>query len=218
MTHGLKLGLSADEVLTTTRAVRKRLDFTRPVEREVLQDCVEIARQAPSGRNRQRWDFIFVGDEATKTAVTRWWLAGLRAGAPGGSDTRDPSPTGWQRIAESLGDLAARLHEAPWLLIPCVRVESRAELADVRGQAGAWGSVLPAVWSFMLALRSRGRGSAWTTLHLVGKGEKLAADVLGIPFDQYRQGGLFPIAYTKGTDFKKAQRLPAERFTHWNEW
>jgi len=216
MTHGLKLGLSADEVLTTTRAVRKRLDFTRPVDTEVLQDCVEIARQAPSGRNRQRWDFIFVGDESTKMAVTRWWLAGLRAGAPGGSDTRDASPAGWQRIAESLSDLAARLHEAPWLLIPCVRVESRAELSDVRGQAGAWGSVLPAVWSFMLAARERGLGTAWTTAHLTY--EREVAELLNIPYENVVQAALTPVAYTVGTDFKPARRAPAESFLHWDRW
>ena len=84
--------------------------------------------------------------------------------------------------------------------------------------AGFWGSLLPAAWSFMLALRSRGLGSAWTTLHLMGDGEKQAADVLGIPFEKYSQGGLFPIAYTKGTDFKPARRLPAEQLTHWNTW
>jgi nitroreductase len=70
----------------------------------------------------------------------------------------------------------------------------------------------------MLALRSRGLGSAWTTLHLVGDGEKLAAELLGIPFDKYSQGGLFPIAYTKGTDFRPAKRLPAEQVAHWNTW
>ena len=85
-------------------------------------------------------------------------------------------------------------------------------------QASFWGSLLPAVWSFMLALRSRGVGTAWTTLHLLGNGEKQAAELLGIPFDRYTQGGLFPIAYTKGTDFKLATRLPAEQLTHWDSW
>jgi nitroreductase len=84
--------------------------------------------------------------------------------------------------------------------------------------ASYWGSLLPAAWSMMLALRSRGLGSAWTTLHLLGDGEKQAAEILGIPFDTYAQGGLFPIGYTTGTDFKRAKRLPAEQLTHWNSW
>lgn len=214
MTYGL--GLSADEVLTTTRAVRKRLDYSRPVPRDVLEECLDVARQAPSGRNRQRWDFVFVGDPATKVAVTRWWLAGLRAGQPGGHATRDMSAAGWQRIASSLDDLAARLHDAPWLLIPCVRVDSRTELADVRGQAGAWGSVLPAFWSFMLAARERGLGTAWTTAHL--SYEREVADVLSIPYDTVVQGALTPVAYTLGTDFKPARRADAEDFMHWDGW
>lgn len=216
MTFDAGLGLSADEVLTTTRAVRKRLDYSRPVERSVLADCVRIASQAPSGRNRQRWDLIFVGDTATKAAVTRWWLLGLRKGQPGGHVTRDASPVGWQRIAASLDDLASRLHEAPWLVIPTVRVDSRAELDDVRGQAGAWGSVLPAFWSFMLAARERGLGTAWTTAHL--SYEREVAAVLGLPFDTVVQGALSPIAYTLGTDFRPARRAAAQDFIHWDRW
>jgi nitroreductase len=216
MTFDAGLGLSADEVLTTTRAVRKRLDYSRPVERAVLADCVRIASQAPSGRNRQRWDFIFVGDTATKAAVTRWWLAGLRKGQPSGGTTRDASPAGWQRIAASLDDLASRLHEAPWLVIPTVRVDSRAELHDVRGQAGAWGSVFPAFWSFMLAARERGLGTAWTTAHLSYEWE--VAEVLGLPYDTVVQGALSPVAYTLGTDFRPGRRAAAEDFIHWDRW
>lgn len=212
----VNLGLTADEVLTTTRAVRKRLDFQRPVSRELLEECVEIARQAPSGRNRQRWDFIFVGDRARKAAIADLWLAGLQVNQGGDDATRDSSHAGWQRIAESLGDLAARLHDAPWLLIPCVRVSSRAELGDVRGQAGARGSVLPAVWSFMLAARERGLGTAWTTAHL--SYEPDVAQVLGIPFDTVVQAALTPVAYTVGTDFKPARRAPTEDFIHWDTW
>ena len=102
------------------------------------------------------------------------------------------------------------------MLIPCL--EGRPDGAPAGMSAAFWGSLLPAVWSFMLALRSRGLGSAWTTLHLLGDGEKQAAEILGIPFDKYSQAGLFPIAYTKGTDFRPAKRLPAEQVTHWNSW
>jgi nitroreductase len=210
------LGLSADEVLTTTRAVRKRLDFQRPVAPELLGDCVEIARQAPSGRNRQRWDFVFVGDREQKKVVGDWWLAGLRAGQAGGDLTRDTSAAGWRRIAESLDALASRITEAPWLMIPCVRVDSRAELSDVRGQAGAWGSVLPAVWSFMLAARERGLGTAWTTAHLTY--EREVAEALGIPYDTVVQAALTPIAHTVGTDFAPARRAPTDHFIHWDAW
>jgi nitroreductase len=216
MTSDAGLGLLADEVLTTTRAVRRRLDFSRPVERAVLEDCVRIASQAPSGRNRQRWDFVFVGDTATKEAVARWWLAGLQVGQPGGYVTRDASPEGWQRIAASLDHLASRLHEAPWLVIPCVRVDSRAELDDVRGQAGAWGSVFPAFWSFMLAARERGLGTAWTTAHL--SYEREVSEVLGLPYETVVQGALSPIAHTLGSDFRPARRAPAESFIHWDQW
>ena len=108
------------------------------------------------------------------------------------------------------------MHEAPVLLIPCIA--GRADNAPGGQSASFWGSLLPAAWSFMLALRSRGLGSAWTTLHLVGDGEQRAAEVLSIPFDRYSQGGLFPIAYTKGTDFRPARRLPAAQVTHWNSW
>jgi nitroreductase len=210
------LGLSADEVLTTTRAARRRLDFERPVARELLQDCVDIARQAPSGRNRQRWDFIFVEDAPRKRAIAEWWLAGLRSGGSGGDLTRDTSPEGWRQIAGSLAHLAARLHEAPWLLIPCVRVQSRAELVGVRGQAEAWGSVLPAVWSFMLAARERGLGTAWTTAHLTY--EREVAEILEIPYDTVVQAALTPVAHTVGTDFRPARRAPAADFIHWNAW
>ncbi|MEK8104388.1 nitroreductase family protein [Micromonospora sp. M12] len=144
------LGLSADEVLTTTRAVRKRLDLGRPVPRHVIEDCLRIALQAPSGRNRQRWDFIFVEDPQTRAAVADLWRQGLMAPPPA-SGTAGPTfsrmsfaSTEWSRIAGSLQHLAEHLHEAPLLLIPCLRVESRSELDSVRGQAGAWGSVIPA--------------------------------------------------------------------------
>jgi nitroreductase len=214
------LGLSADEVLTTTRAVRRRLDPHRPVPRDVIDECVEIARQAASGRNRQRWDFVFVEDPATIAAVADLWRRGLAMPA---HDAAGPAfsrmsfgSTEWRRIAGSLDHLATHLHEMPLLLIPCVRVESRAELAGVRGQAGAWGSVVPAFWSFMLAARERGLGTAWTTSHL--SYEREVADLLGIPFDTVVQAALTPVAYTVGTDFKPGPRAGAAAFAHWDRW
>jgi nitroreductase len=119
-------------------------------------------------------------------------------------------------VVDSAKFLNEHLHEVPVMMIPCL--EGRPDGAPAGISASFWGSLLPAVWSFQLALRSRGLGSAWTTLHLLGEGEKRAAEILGIPFDKYSQGGLFPIAYTKGTDFRPAKRLPAEQLTHWNTW
>ncbi len=102
-------------------------------------------------------------------------------------------------------------------MIPCIQGAGRLDSGTPTfGQASAWGSLLPAVWSFMLALRERGLGSAWTTLHLPN--EREVADLLGIPFDTVTQGGLFPIAYTMGTDFKLAKRLPGSSLSHWDQW
>ncbi|MFJ3407376.1 nitroreductase family protein [Promicromonospora sp. NPDC090134] len=216
------LGLSADEVLTTTRAVRKRLDHTRAVPRDLIQECVHIATQAPSGRNRQQWDFVFIDDPATKLDVARLWHAGLTAGAPGDRRVGPPpsrmsfaSPE-WARIVDSLGHLARHLHEMPVLMIPTLRVTDRTDLETVRGQAGSWGSAVPAFWSFMLAARERGLGTAWTTAHLTY--EREMADLLGLPFETVVQVALTPVAYTVGTDFKPGPRADAEEFTHWNRW
>jgi len=212
----MTLNLSFDEVLTTTRSVRKRLDLTRPVPREVLMECLELALQAPTGSNAQGWQWVFVEDADKKKALADIYRHNatpyLDAPKPQYGDVRDEQRP---RVTESAKYLNEHLHEVPVMLIPCLAGSPEAAVA---GSAGFWGSLLPAVWSFMLALRSRGLGSAWTTLHLVGKGERLAAEVLGIPYDEYRQGGLFPIAYTKGTDFRPAKRLPAEQVTHWNGW
>ena len=120
------------------------------------------------------------------------------------------------KVRDSAMYLAEEMYRAPLMMIPCI--EGRLENIEVGMGAGGWGSLLPAVWSFMLALRSRGLGSAWTTIHLILEGEKKAAEILGIPHDKITQGGLFPIAYTIGTDFKPAKRLPLEKVLHWDKW
>jgi len=216
------LGLTADEVLTTTRAVRRRLDLTRPVPRELIQEAVTVATQAPSGRNQQQWDFVFVDDPATKTEMANLWRAGLSQGNPY-EDHGLPIPTRgsftsaeWGRIRGSLGYLFERLQEVPVLIVPVVRVPTREELGTVHGQANSWGSVLPAVWSFMLAARERGLGTCWTIGHLAY--EREMADLLGLPFDTTVQVALTPVAYTIGTDFKPAPRADDRNFTHWNRW
>jgi nitroreductase len=213
----MTLNLSGDELLTTTRSVRKRLDFERPVPREVLMECLELALQAPTGSNAQGWQFVFVEDPAKKKAIADVYRANatpyLDQPKPERGDIRDQQIGAVMNSAKYLNE---HFEEAPVLMIPCL--EGRPDGAPAGMSAGFWGSLLPAVWSFMLALRSRGLGSAWTTLHLVGDGERQVAELLGIPFERYSQGGLFPIAYTKGTDFKPAKRLPAEQLTHWDSW
>jgi nitroreductase len=215
----MTLNLSVDEVLTTTRSVRKRLDFHKPVSREVLMECLELALQAPTGSNAQGWQWVFVEDTDTKKAIADIYLSNARgylslpsAEYPEG-DTRGER---MGKVKDSATYLAEHMHEAPVLLIPCL--QGRVEQAPPGMGASFWASLMPAVWSFCLALRSRGLGTCWTTLHLIDGGESRAAEVLGIPYDEYSQCGLFPIAYTQGTDFRPAKRLPAEDVTHWNSW
>jgi nitroreductase len=214
----MSLNLSVDEVLTTTRSVRKRLDFDKPVPRDVLMKCLELAIQAPTGSNSQGWQWVFVDDPEKKKALGDIYLANARAYLSTAGREYPDGDTRGQRmgaVRDSASYLAERMHEAPVLMVPCI--EGR-EGNSPLGGVSFWASLFPAVWSFCLALRSRGLGSCWTTLHLVAGGEKKAAEVLGIPYDKYSQGGLFPIAYTKGTDFRPAKRLPADSLTHWNSW
>lgn len=217
MTAAPNLNLSTDELLTTTRSVRKRLDFDKPVSREVIMECLDLALQAPTGSNAQGWQWVFVTDPAKKKALADIYRSNadpyLALPTPERGDIRDDQVGAVMNSAKYLNE---NFEKAPVLMVPCL--EGRPDGAPAGMQASYWGSLLPAAWSFMLALRSRGLGSAWTTLHLLGDGEKQAAEVLGIPFDRYAQAGLFPIAYTKGTDFKPAKRLPAEQLTHWDTW
>ncbi len=213
----MTLDLTVDELLTTTRSVRKRLDFDRAVPREVLMECLDLALQAPTGSNAQGWQWVFVEDPAKRKALAEIYRTTatpyLGMPKPQRGDIRDQQI---DAVLNSAMYLNENLEKAPVFLIPCL--EGRPERMDAGTQASFWGSLLPAVWSFMLALRSRGLGSAWTTLHLIGDGEKQAAELLGIPYEQYTQGGLFPVAYTKGTSFKPANRLPADQLTHWDSW
>jgi nitroreductase len=217
----MRLGLSADELLSTTRSVRKRLDFDRAVPRDLLVECVELAVQAPNGSNRQGWHWILVDDPHRKQAIAdvyRRNFEALTGGGTAGAGASMGTPLGDRvdRNVESGAYLAANLHRCPTLLVPCIA--GRHEGLDVPAAASVWGSLLPAVWSFMLALRERGLGSAWTTLHLRDGGERAVAEIIGIPPDEYTQAGLFPIAYTIGTDFRPAERTPAAERIHWNTW
>ncbi len=208
--------MTAEEALTTTRAVRKRLDLTRPVERTVLEECLAIAQQAPTGRNRQGWSFVVVTDPAKRLALAEIYRKGWDAYR--NRDNRGGAPTARSvelgRIMDSADYLAAHLHEVPVHLIPCIR--GRMEGQSIVAQAGTWGSILPAVWSFMLAARTRGLGTAWTTVHL--SYEQEAAEVLGIPYQEVMQAALVPVAYTLGTDFKPGSRTGLDEVVHWDQW
>lgn len=201
---------TVDHLLTTTRAVRKRLDFTRPVEPAVIQECLEIAIQAPAGRNIPRYHFVVVTDAAKRRGLADLYRKDFyeRYVPERRQDTaRDP------RFYDSACYLAERLHEAPVHIIPCV--QSRVEQRGPFAQASMYGCILPVAWSLMLALRARGLGSAWTTLHLMH--EKEAAALLDIPED-VTQTVLIPVAYFTGDDFKPAKRIPSRDRTYWNAW
>jgi nitroreductase len=214
-----RLDLSVDELLTTTRAVRRRLDLGRAVEREVIDECVTLAMQAPTGRNRQHFDFVFVTDPARRAALAELYRLGLtepRQPAAAGEQIDRGDAEGWQRIARSARHLFEHLPEVPVLFVPCVRVADRSELRYPVRRANVYGSILPAVWQFMLAARSYGLGTVWTTPHL--HYEREAADLLGIPYDNVVQTALIPVAYTVGTDFRPGARVPAAEVSHWDHW
>lgn len=216
-----KLELTADEVLTTTRAVRKRLDLERPLDMAEIRECLEIALQAPSGSNSQRWHFVLVTDRnkiRTIAGLYRQAFAEYEAGPaqPTRQHTDDPSMAQTQqRVLSSAQYLAANLDNMPALLIPCTAGRADAPGLPVGIIAGMFGSILPAVWSFMLAARERGIGSCWTTLHL--QHEQAVADLLGIPAD-YTQVAMIPLAYTLGTDFRAAPRKPLDSVLHLDNW
>lgn len=210
---------AADHLLTTTRSVRKRLDLSRPVDPLVLERCIAIALQAPTGSNQQGWHFVVVTDAAKRKGLADLYRQAFEiyANAPEAIRPRmaedDPRFAQTERIIDSASYLAEHMHEVPVMVIPCI--EGRVENAGVLAQASIYGSILPAVWSLMLALRARGLGSAWTTLHLMF--EQDAAKILGIP-DTVTQTALLPVAHFTGTTFKPAKRLPAADRTYWNAW
>jgi nitroreductase len=201
-----------DRLLSTTRAVRKRLDLDRPVEREVLLECLRLAIQAPTGGNRQGWHWVVVTDADKRAGLADLYRSGGEAYFRATAQNTRPVTGQQARVTESARHLVDVIDRVPVLVIPCI--EGR--ITDVRRAAGFFGSIHPAIWSFQLALRSRGLGSAWTTFHLAH--ERQAAELLGIPYDEVTQAALLPVAYTVGTDFRPADRRPIEEITHWNSW
>ena len=209
---------TVDRLLTTTRSVRKRLDLRRRVEPEVLERCIEIALQSPTGSNAQGWQFLVVTDAKKRAGLAELYRRAFDLYANNDAmrpvlAEGDPRAAQMPRIVDSASYLAQHFHEVPVMVIPCV--EGRVENAGVLAQASIYGSILPAAWSLMLALRARGLGSAWTTLHLMFEGE--AAELLGIP-PTVTQTALLPVAYFTGADFKPAARLPGRDRTYWNSW
>ncbi|MEV0350006.1 nitroreductase family protein [Nonomuraea sp. NPDC050680] len=209
--------LGLDELLTTTRSVRKRLDLDRSVPIELVRECLEIALQAPSGGNRQGWHWIVVTDPELRGRIGDYYARSAQVYFSSGSVTAsmsqdDPARAEvQQRVAASAVHLAEHMGQVPVLVIPCIQASRLPE----GNQAGLWGSLLPAVWSYMLAARARGLGTAWTTLHLAY--EREVAELLGLP-DDIRQGALIPTAYYTGDTFKPASRLPLDDVLHLDRW
>jgi len=214
------LDLGPDELLSTTRAVRKRLDLDRPVEPGLVHECIEMAAQAPTGSNAQGWHFVVVTDPAKRARLGELYREGFelfygdRDAAIAGMPQDDPGYLETQhRVVDSAAYLAEHMGEVPVHVIPCI--EGKVTEGPVALHAGIWGSLLPAAWSFCLAARARGLGTCWTTLHLIREQE--AAELLGLP-DNVMQGALLPVAHTKGTDFKPGPRRDLSRVVHTDGW
>lgn len=207
--------MDAIKLLTTTRSVRKRLNFDKPVGPEVIRQCIDIAIQAPTGSNAQAWAFVVVTDAEKRARIGELYKDSFDQYASSGGQTRRLSENAEQnqRVAASARYLADNMYRVPVMIIPCYkgRVEEEGQMA----QAAHYGSILPATWSLMLALRAHGLGSAWTTLHLRYADE--IRQLLNIP-PQMTQAALLPVAYYTGEDFQPAQRVSAENFTYWDTW
>ena len=212
-----------DRLLTTTKAVRRRLDLTRPVARETIVDCIRLASYAPNASNAQDWKWVVVDDPEVRRAageqyrkmtvppVSKMLESKLAMGDEAGA-----------RISRSIIYLAEHMAEVPVLVFPCYDKDAAADRYDAllgpgrtsrEMDSGKYASIYPAVWSFQLALRSRGLGSALTTAHQGD--QKAMAAILGIP-ETWDQAALIPVAYTTGDDFKPSPRQPVEDTIIWN--
>jgi len=201
---------TVDELLATTRSVRRKLDFERPVEPDVIEDCIELALQAPTGAGGEGWRFVVVSEPEKKRALGDLYRDAFARyvetrAATAHAEAAPEAPARYRQLAE-------RLHEFPVLILACL--EGRPEPGTAR-QVAFYGSILPAAWSLMLALRSRGLGTTWTSVHLMHEVE--AARVLGIPAG-VTQTVLLPVAYMRGARLKRAERRPARDVTFWNAW
>ena len=216
----MTMQLTTDQLLTTTRSVRKRLDLTKPVEREVIEECLAIAQQAPAQSNAQNWHFIVVTDAEKRAAIAELYRKAwdiyvtLPLAAPNLTFDNPAHNAAQIRVTESAQYLVDHLHEVPVLIIPCITGRTNDEPTVI--QSAQWGTIAPATWSFMLAARARGLGTCYTSLHIFF--EEDAAKILGIPYDEIMQASLIPVAYTIGSDFKTAQREPLANIIHWDTW
>jgi nitroreductase len=200
-----------DSLLTTTRTVRRRLDFDRPVSNALILECLDLALQAPTGGNYQGWRWIVVRDESKKRALAGCYRQALAAASEHPPEQGDH---GASRMLEGAWHLADHLHEVPVLVIPCILGRLKPSSSSARA-ASLYGSIYPAVWSFQLALRSRGLGSAFTTIHLENEAE--VARLLHVP-ERVTQAALIPVAHVLGDTFRPAERLPARQVTYWDTW
>ena len=213
----MTLNLSVDEVLTTTRSVRKRLDLEKPVPREVLMECLDLALQAPTGSNAQGWQWVFVDDPEKKKAIADIYRHNatpyLDQPKPECGDVRDEQTA---LVTSSAKYLNEHLHEVPVMMIPCL--EGRPGRRAGRQSAGSGARCCPrcgaSCWRCARAASAR-RGRRCTSS---ARARSWPPKSSAFRSTSTRQGGLFPIAYTKGTDFRRAKRLPAEQFAHWNSW
>jgi len=219
------LDLSIEELLTTTRAVRKRLDLDRPVEPELVAECLRLAVQAPMASNAQEARFVVVTDQGQREAIGAVYARAFKVyrDVPGSvyDNAENASPQdrpGFDRVGDSAQYLADNLAKVPMFVIPVMpgRFEILPPPLAVVRQATAYASVFPAVWSFQLAARAHGLGTTLTTVHLLHEEE--VAEILGIPFLEYTQCALLPVAHTKGTDFKPGKRLPVEEVAYLDDW
>ena len=213
-------GRARPKSISTTRAVRKRLDFDTPVPIDLILECIGMAQQAPTGSNMQGWHFMVVTDPAKRARIGELYRTGFemfygnREAAEAGLPSDDPDyVAATRRVIDSAHHLAQHMGEVPVMVIACV--DGRTDEGNVLIQASVWGSLLPAAWSFMLAARERGLGTCWTTLHLLYEEE--IAELLGIP-DTVMQGVLIPVAHTVGTDFKPGPRRDMSRIVHHDTW
>ena len=217
---GIRLDLSPDELLSTTRSVRRRLDLTRQVDPTLIEQCLELAQQAPSGGNQQGWSFVIVTDPDKRRVLGALYKQGwdaylqtIQARVASEATAATPSRD-ILRAYRSAQYLADHMGEVPVLVIPCIAGRTDGASADV--QASQWGSILPAVWSFMLAARARGLGTCWTTLHLPH--EREAAELLGIPYEEVMQAAMIPVAHTIGDEFRPGPRKALDTIVHWDQW
>jgi nitroreductase len=206
--------MDLDHALTTTRAVRRRLDLGRSVDRAIVEECLQLALQAPNGSNLQLLRWVLIDDPRVRTAAAAIYRAALDEYV-GSGEVADADYTSADavRITRSVMYLRDHLYEVPVLVVPLVA--GALEGAGVFHQASLWGSILPAVWSLMLALRGRGLGSAWTTIHVRRQAEM--AELLGIPRG-FTQAGLVPVAHTIGDEFTPAVRRPVAEVACWNRF